>query len=124
MAYLRFTLLRPRPGAEEELQEVLEQLDASLADAPGLLFSFILSQARGRIGRVSLWLSKDEANREAASPHILSLRSRLRYLSLDTEETLLQVESGYVPAGFTALLDAAKQPAYFPAAITQPALPG
>ena len=32
-----------RPGAEE-LQQLLGELDAALADAPGLLFSFVLRQ--------------------------------------------------------------------------------
>jgi hypothetical protein len=123
MAYLRLTLLEPRPGAEAELREVLEDLDASLADAPGLILSFVLSQGP-RLGRASLWLAKDEANREATTPHVLSLRSRLRFLSLATEETLLDVESGFVPEGFGAILRAAKQPAHFPAGARQPALPG
>jgi hypothetical protein len=123
MPYLRLTLLRPRPSAEADLQHLLEDLDRSLADAPGLLFSFVLSEAGGRFGRVSLWLSKEDANREATSPHILSLRSHLRYLSVEHEETLLQVESGYLPSGFNALIDAGKQPAFFPSAERQPTLP-
>jgi hypothetical protein len=124
MAYVRLTLLRPRPGFEDELAQVLEDLDAALSDSPGLLFSFVLNQGNGRLGRVSLWLSKDEANREAASERILSLRSRLRYLSAETEEALLLVESGYVPAGFGSLIDALKQPVFFPSFVRQPALPG
>ena len=124
MANLRLTLLRPHLGAEEEVHHLLKELDESLAEAPGLLFSFVLGQEHSRLGRVSLWLSKDEANREAISPRILSLRSRLRLLSVDTEEMLLRVESGHMPAGFSALIDAPTQPVVFPATLKQPALPG
>ena len=122
MAYVRLTLLEPQPGAENELRRLLEELDACLADAPGLLLSLVLSQAKGRLGRISLWLSKEEANHEATSPRILALRSRLLFLSLETEEALLEVESGYLPEGFNTLIWAAKQPAHFPAALNQPAL--
>jgi hypothetical protein len=124
VAYLRLTLLQPRPGVEDELKHLLQELDASLAGAPGLLLSFVLSQRNGGLGRVSLWLSKDDANREAASEHVLSLRSRLRYLSLEKEDNLLEVESGHFPAGFSKLIDGAKEPFFIPAAATQPALPG
>jgi hypothetical protein len=123
MAYLRSTFLNPRPGAETEVRHLIEELDAGLSNAQGLVFSLVLSQANGRIGRISLWLSKDGANREAASQHVLALRSRLRLLSTEAEETLLEVESGYVPAGFSFLLGAAKQPLYFPSDARQPALP-
>jgi hypothetical protein len=123
MSCLRLTLLEPRPGAEAEVRHVLEDLDAHLADAPGLVLSFVLGQPE-RLGRVSLWLSRDDANREATSSHILALRSRLRLLSLSTEEMLLDVESGYLPEGFSSLLQAAKQPAYLSARARQAALPG
>ena len=122
MAYVRLTLLEPRPGAEDELRRLLLELDASLAEAPGLLLSLVVSQASGRLGRISLWLSKEEANREATSQRILALRSRLLFLALDTDETLLDVDSGYLPEGFSALFAIAKQPAHFPAGMNQPAL--
>jgi hypothetical protein len=57
-----------------------------------------------RLGRVALWHSKDYANREATREHILSLRSRLRHLSLDTQEVLMEVKSGHVPQELTSLL--------------------
>jgi hypothetical protein len=123
MAYLRSTFLNPRPGAEAEVRRLIEELDASLCNAHGLVFSLVLSQANGRIGRISLWLSRDGANREAASQHVLALRSQLRLLSTEAEETLLEIDSGYVPEGFTFLLSAAKQPVYFPSDARQPALP-
>jgi hypothetical protein len=123
MAYLRSTFLQPRPGAEGEVHDLMEQLDASLSGAPGLVFSLVLSQGNGRIGRISLWLSKDGANREAINQRVLALRSRLRLLSLEAEEALSEVDSGYLPEGFTFLLHAAKQPAYFPSDARQPALP-
>ena len=56
-----------------------------------------------RLGRVAFWHSKEDANREATREHILSLRSRLRYLSLETQEVLIEVKSGHVPQELTSL---------------------
>ncbi len=123
MAFLRFTSLEPRPGSETKVESLLNELDASLAGAPGMVFSLVLRQDERRLGRISLWQSKDAANREAASSHILSLRSLLRYLSVDTEERLLEVNPGAVPSSFTSLQDAAKLLAYFPSSARQFALP-
>jgi hypothetical protein len=55
--------------------------------------------------------------------HTLSLRSRLRFLSLDTNETFLEVQSGFTPEGFRAILDAPKEPLHFLRPALQPALP-
>ncbi len=104
MACLRLTLLRPRIGATEEVQRLLDQLDESLASAEGLVLSFVTQVETDRLGRVSLWHSKEDANRVATQEHILSLRSRLRHLSTDTQEVLMEVKSGHVPPEMTSLL--------------------
>jgi hypothetical protein len=105
VAYLRLTMLQPRPGSEVEARELLEELDTSLVGADGLVFSLVMSQER-KLGRVALWHSKDDANREATSDHVMSIRSRLRFLSLSTDETLLEVKSGHLPEGFGAIFNA------------------
>lgn len=115
--------LEPRPGAQGELLELLEELDATLASAPGLLLSLVVSQDAHNIGRISVWRSKEDANREAISDHTLALRSRLRYLSVRTEERLLELTSGHFPQGFAAIMRAPKLAAYFPTDARQPSLP-
>ena len=123
MSFLRVTLLEPRPGSEDQVQHLIEELDVALSGAEGMLFSLVLRQEPRRVGRVSFWLTKDGANREAANHHVLSLRARLRFLSVNTEERLLEVKSGHMPEGFASLQDAAKLPAYFPSSARQVALP-
>lgn len=123
MAFLRLTMLEPRPGCEDQVQRLVEELDSALAGAPEMVFSLVLRQEPRRVGRISLWLSKEGANREAVNSHILSLRSRARYLSVETEERLLEVSSGQMPAGFTSLQGVAKLPAFFPSSAEQFALP-
>ena len=104
MACLRLTLLQPRPGALEETQRLLEALDDALCDSEGLVLSFVTQVQTNRLGRVALWHTKDDANREATREQILSLRSRLRNLSVDTQEVLMEVKSGHVPQELTSLL--------------------
>ncbi len=103
MACLRLTLLRPRAGSRDDVQRLVEDLDEELAGSDGLLMSFV-TQEGDRVGRVSLWHSKEDANREATRERILSLRSRIRYLSMETQEVLMEVQSGHVPRELTALL--------------------
>jgi hypothetical protein len=98
------TLLRPRAGAAEDVQRLLEELDRSLASAEGLLLSFLTRLEAGRLGRIAFWQSKEAANREATREHVLSLRSRLRLLSAETEEVLMEVRSGHVPPELVALM--------------------
>jgi hypothetical protein len=104
MACLRLTLLRPRPGAVDEVQRLLESLDEALCGSEGLVLSFVTQVQTDRLGRVALWHSRDDANREATREHILSLRSRLQHLSVNTQEMLMEVKSGHVPQELTSLL--------------------
>jgi hypothetical protein len=93
MPVVRLTLLQPRPGSETEVGDLLIELDEKLWQARGVLFSLVIAEG-SRLGRVSVWTSKEEANREAVSDSTLSLRSRLRYLSLSAEESLIEVDPG------------------------------
>ena len=104
MACLRMTLLRPRQGATADVQALLEELDTSLAGSEGLLLSFVTEVESNRLGRVAFWQSKEAANREATRDHVLALRSRLRFLSIDTQEVLMEVKSGHLPPGFASML--------------------
>jgi hypothetical protein len=104
MAYLRLSLIEPKPGEEREARRLLEELDTDLAQAPGLLLSFVVTEER-RLGRVSLWRSKADANRLAAQHHTLALRSRLRLIAAERDESLLEVLSGHVPENVAELLE-------------------
>lgn len=102
MAFVRLSLLAPVPGHESELRHRLEQLDALLAPVEGLVFSMVIS-GEGRLGRLSVWLSREMADREATSERTLAVRSRIRLLAVEMEERLLEVESGWLPASLGQL---------------------
>lgn len=104
MACLRLTLIEPAPGNGLEAQEALEALDATLAGTPGLILSFVTEVENDRLGRIALWQTKEDANHVATRDDILALRSLLRRLSLNTEETLMELKSGHVPELLAASL--------------------
>jgi hypothetical protein len=104
MACLRLTLIEPAPGNEREAQSVMETLDRCLAGTPGLILSFVTEVEVSRLGRISLWQSKDDANQVALRDDILALRSQLKRLALSTDETLMELKSGHVPVQLAAQL--------------------
>jgi hypothetical protein len=95
--------MEPKPGRQLEAQVVLRMLDEKLATTPGLIFSFVTAAGADRLGRIALWHSKEEANQVAMRDDILALRARLRSVALSTEETLMQLDSGYLPEPVAAL---------------------
>ena len=104
MACLRLTLIEPAPGNEREAQRIMEELDQSLAGTPGLILSLVTEIESYRLGRVSLWQSKEDANHVALRDDILALRSQLRLLALSTQETLMELKSGHLPEQLAAQL--------------------
>jgi hypothetical protein len=109
LAWMRLTLVKPLPGNEPEALRVLKELDESIGPAPGLLFSIVLSRSAPRAGRISLWRSKGDAERETTSDRALALRSRLHTLSADTDESELEVEPGRLTEVLTASLATGKK---------------
>jgi hypothetical protein len=103
MAYVRFTILKPKLGDEEEAKVTLQALDSHIARSPGLLLSLVTASEGGNLGRLSVWRSKEEANREAMNERTLSLRARLTHLGR-TEEHLFEVASGQLRDGLTDLI--------------------
>jgi hypothetical protein len=82
----------------------MEALDVKLASAPGLILSFVTEIASYRLGRVSVWQSKEDANQVALRDDVLALRSQLRRLALKTDELLMDLKSGHVPSQLAAVL--------------------
>jgi hypothetical protein len=86
------------------MQTVLTLLDEKLAQTPGLIFSLVTEIESDRLGRFALWHSKDAANRVALRDDVLALRARLLSLALSTEETLMELRSGFLPEPLAALV--------------------
>lgn len=92
MAYIRLSVVRPLPGKEERVIEILKALSAATANSPGWQANYVLQPRddSGDIARISIYDDEASAEREAATPTVLSLRSELH----------LVVEPGHRERGF------------------------
>lgn len=79
MAYIRLSVVKPRPGHEERAAELLKELSAATANTPGWQANYVLRphDDSGELARISIYDDEASAAREAATPSVLSLRSEL-----------------------------------------------
>ncbi len=92
MAYIRLSVVKPRPGQEERVLEIFKALSDTTANSPGWQASYVARPRddSGEIARVSVYDDEASAEREAATPTVLALRSELH----------LAVEPGHRERGF------------------------
>ena len=92
MTYIRLSVVKPRPGHEERAVELLKALSATTENSPGWEANYVLRphDNSGEIARISIYEDELSAEREAATPSVLSLRSEL----------LLVIEPGYRERAF------------------------
>lgn len=102
-AYGRITRLYPRPGAEADLEQLLEEYLRWLSLRPGFVLGLELTpQVEGRpLTRIVVWKSRGWADATALSDHALATRSRLIALTKDQtiHEEELTVRLIAAPAG-------------------------
>ena len=82
--YVRLSLMHPRPGRDERVSQITDDLLEFLATQPGYVRGYKLSgelhDPQGRVGRLTVWSSEADANRAATSQHDLAARSELLQL--------------------------------------------
>jgi quinol monooxygenase YgiN len=87
MAFIRLSLMTPRPGKEEALTVLLDRLVQYFQDKPGCIAAYRMSadpHARDkRVGKVSIWESEEDANRMSADQHDLALEAEIKLLAVD-----------------------------------------
>ncbi len=79
MPYVRFSLMRPKPGEDARARELIDTLIAYYKQQPGYISGLRLepTESAGLIGRMGLWASEADANAAAQQEHDLALRSQL-----------------------------------------------
>ena len=86
MAFIRMSLMTPRSGQEKELTDLLDRLVQYFQDMPGFITAYRLSSdphsEDGRVGRISIWESEDDANRMASDQHNLALQAEIMRLAV------------------------------------------
>ena len=79
MAVIRISIMRPVPGRRQEVERLLEELEAWVSQQKGYLFGIHLSSfdLTGELGRVAVYASREDANRIAVMDHTVALRSQV-----------------------------------------------
>ncbi len=94
MAWMRFTLVKPVPGASEEVVQLLNQLEDATAVLPGFLMGGVFSdvEASDRLGRFALWTSREDADKASVTDRVMHLRSELHQRIMPGhEESLFEI---------------------------------
>ena len=73
---------------ERQLEELLNQLEASAAALPGYVmgFRYRSTTGSGELGRISVWRSQHDADNAAQNQHIMALRSQVMNIAQVHEE--------------------------------------
>ncbi len=87
MAFLRFSVMIPRPGNEKQVDELLDELVGLYQGRKGLITAYRLRPGphagAPKVGRLSIWESVEDANRMASEAHDLALQSQIKMLVYD-----------------------------------------
>lgn len=79
MVYIRLSVVKPRPGHEERVVELLKALSEATAGSPGREANYVLRprDESGELARISIYQDEASAEREASTTKVQSLRSEL-----------------------------------------------
>lgn len=79
MPYIRISLMQPKHGQEQHVQELLDELVRFYEKQPGYIQGFTLRPVdRARhIGRIGIWERDEDAIHAAQHDHDMALRSQL-----------------------------------------------
>ena len=79
MPYVRLSIVKPRRGREQEVEELLVELTRFALTEPGCLGAHVLrpDDQTGEFGRIAIYESQQDADRVANTAHAMSVRSRL-----------------------------------------------
>lgn len=77
--YIRISLMNPKPGSEELVAGLMDNLLKFFVDQPGYVRGYALldGDPQGRVGRITLWHSEGDADHAANTQHVLTVRSEI-----------------------------------------------
>ena len=79
MAYVRLTLVRPRAGESERVEDFLRRLNGLTSAEDGCIDSYLLKPQvdNSEIGRIVIYKDSTTADRVANSDPVMALRSQM-----------------------------------------------
>ncbi len=80
--YIRLSLMDPKPDKDDLVSGLMDNLLQFFSTQPGYVrgYSLLSGDPQGRVGRVTIWTSEEEADRAANTQHVLAVRSELLQL--------------------------------------------
>lgn len=95
MSYVRISLMTPTRGREEEVKRLNQEISAFNRTHKGCQYSLVITatDGSGELGRLTVWDSREAAERVANLQHSMSLRSQLH----------LAIEPGHAERSFFTL---------------------
>ncbi len=94
--YIRLSLMNPKPGEEKLVAGLMDNLLDYFTKQPGYVRGYALldGDPQGRVGRITLWESEEQADHAANTQHVLTVRS----------EIMLRIEeNSHIERSYTAL---------------------
>ncbi len=80
--YVRLSLVIARPGEEERVSRIVDDLLEYFVTQPGFVrgYKLVREHPDPRMGRLTVWRSEQDADHAAQTQHVLSVRSELMLL--------------------------------------------
>ena len=77
--YVRLSLMNPRPGEEKLVAGLMDNLLEFFAEQAGYVRGYALldGDPQGRVGRITLWESEEQADHAANTQHVLTVRAEI-----------------------------------------------
>ncbi len=93
--YVRISLMKAKEGSQELVAALMDNLLTFFIGKPGYVRGYALLEGdpRGRVGRITVWNSEEEADQAANTQHVLTVRSEIM--------PLVEIDS-HVERSFTA----------------------
>jgi len=94
MPWMRLTVVTPVPGATDEVQRLLNELEDATAELPGFVMGGVFTdiEGSGQLGRFALWASREDADKASSTARVMSLRSDIhRQIEAGHLESLCEV---------------------------------
>ncbi len=87
MPFIRISLMVPKPGQDNRVDELLKELVQFYVSRPGFLAAYRLAPdphaATKRVGRISVWREEVDAHRTASEARDLAIQSELKLVVED-----------------------------------------
>ena len=77
--YVRLSLMNPKPGEDKLVAGLMDNLLEFFNEQPGYVRGYALldGDPHGRVGRITLWDSEEQADHAANTQHVLAVRAEI-----------------------------------------------